>query len=350
MTNFPSIAPFGTAPSGEPVSLITLGNGVISCQIITYGATLRSLLVPNRNGALVDVVLGYDSLQEYVDHDTYFGATIGRFANRIAKGRFSLNGREYTLAVNNGENHLHGGQIGFSDRVWRLEHIRPSAAVLSLVSADGEEGYPGNLTVRVTYALEESTLSIRYQAVSDADTLCSLTNHSYFNLAGHSSGPVLNQEIALFAECYTPSNAASIPLGSIEPVAGTPMDFRTPTRIGAHINDPFLQLEQARGYDHNFVVDGLRGSLRAAAQAASSETGISMRVSTTLPGIHFYTANFIADRCPGKGGCFYGPRHAFCLETQHFPDSPNQPQFPSAVLKAGQEYDQITQFSFAVEQ
>lgn len=347
MIRNPSVVPFGTSPEGKPVSLITLSNGILSCQVITYGAAIRSLFVPDRNGAPVDVVLGYDTLEEYTRRDGYLGATIGRFANRIAKGRFSLNGQEYALACNDGNNHLHGGKIGFSHRVWTIAQLQADSVVLSLTSADGEEGYPGNLSARVTYALLGSALFLRYQAVSDADTPCSFTNHSYFNLAGHDSGSILNQEIAVFADCYTPSNAESIPLGTVEPVEGTPMDLRTPVRIGAHINEAFAQLEQARGYDHNYAVNGVPGTLRSAAQASCAETGISMKVSTTLPGLQFYTANFIEEGRTGKGGCSYGPRHAFCLETQHFPDAPNQPAFPSAILKKGAEFDHVTAFSFA---
>lgn len=342
----PSVVPFGISPTGEPVSLITLKNETLCCQIITYGAAVRALFVPDRNGDLVDVVLGYDTLEEYVRRDGYLGATVGRFANRIAKGRFSLNGTQYTLACNNGNHHLHGGPTGFSYRVWDITQLQADSVVLSLASADGEEGYPGNLNVSVTYILKEHALMIRYQAVSDADTPCSLTNHSYFNLAGHSSGDVLGQQITVFADQYTPSDAESIPVGTLELVEGTPMDLRTPTPIGKHIDEPFQQLKQAWGYDHNYVVNGEFGTLRVAAHAYCEKTGISMEVSTTMPGLQFYTANFIGEGCPGKGGCSYGPRHGFCLETQQFPDALNQPAFPSAILKAGETYDQVTVFTF----
>ena len=347
MNRTPSVVPFGTTPAGEPVSLITLTNNVISCQIITYGAAIRSLFVPDRSGTPIDVVLGYDTLDEYMTHDVYLGATIGRFANRIAEGHFKLNGKNYSLSRNNGDNHLHGGKIGFSHRVWEIEQLQAHSVTLTLTSPDGEEGYPGNLEAKATYAVRGSSLFIRYQAVSDADTPCSLTNHSYFNLAGHNSGDVLRQEIALFADCYTPSNGASIPFGTIEPVEKTPMDLRSMTPIGRHVNKPFVQLEQARGYDHNYVLNGKSEILRPCALASCKESGISMDVSTTLPGLHFYTANFIENGHPGKGGCSYGPRHAFCLETQQFPDAPNQPAFPSAILKAGSEFDHWTVFSFS---
>lgn len=340
------ITPFGTAPSGEPVFLIKLDNRVLSCEIITFGAAIRSLNVPDRNGTPVDVVLGYDTLEEYIRHDGYLGATVGRFANRIAKGRFQLNGKEYTLATNNGNNHLHGGLQGFSHRVWNIVHSDAHSVTLSLSSPDGEEGYPGNLECSVKFELDGTSLIIRYHATSDKDTLCNLTNHSYFNLAGHSSGSVLEQSIQIFADQYTPSDAESIPFGTIEPVANTPMDLRTPTPIGKHIRNDFHQLINALGYDHNYVIDGQIGTLRPVAQAYAHATGITMEVETTLPGVHFYTANYLPEGRMGKGGCAYSPRHGFCLETQYFPDSPNQPTFPSTALKAGAEYAHCTVFRF----
>ena len=343
------IKPFGTTPDGEPVFLVQLNNGALACQIITFGATIRSLTVPDQNGAPVDVVLGYDTLAEYVHNGGYLGATVGRFANRIAEGKFRLNDQIYRLPVNNGPNHLHGGLRGFSHRVWSISHAEESSVTLSLFSPDGEEGYPGNLTCSVQFRLENQSLFIHYRASSDRDTLCNLTNHSYFNLAGHDSGSVLEQAIQIFAQNYTPSNSNSIPYGTLEPVAGTPMDFRTPTTIGSRIGQDFHQLINALGYDHNYVIDGSIGTLRPSAKAHSPVSGITLEVSTTLPGVHFYTANYIPEECPGKGGCTYGPRHGFCLETQFFPDSPNQPNFPSAVLKAGAEYDHCTAFRFTVQ-
>ena len=341
--------PFGTTRSGEPVELLTLDNGRLSCQILTFGATLRTLSVPSRDGAQRDVVLGYDTLLEYETQDGYLGAVVGRYANRIARGHFSLNGKEYTLACNNGPNHLHGGVVGFSYRVWTVEELTGKRAVLSLISPDGEEGYPGRLQIRVTYQLEGDSLTLRYHSVCDQDTVCNLTNHSYFNLNGQGSGPVLEQEITLFAQSYTPADATSIPTGAIELVEGTPMDLRSPTPLGLHINEPFPQLELGHGYDHNFVVDGPAGTLRPAARAHSPASGITMEVETTLPGVQLYTANFLDDGRPGKEGTVYGPRHAFCLETQFFPDSPNHPQFPSCLLKAGQEREDVTRFIFRVE-
>lgn len=340
-----TVRPFGTAPSGEPVYLVELDNGRLSCQIITFGATIRSLVVPDRDGVPVDVVLGYDTLKGYLRNGGYLGATVGRYANRIAGGRFGLDGQIYELATNNGRNHLHGGRKGFSHRVWSITRLEDASVTLSLFSPDGEEGYPGDLICSVQFSLEADALSICYRATSTKDTVCSLTNHSYFNLAGQ--GSVLDQQIQLFADSYTPSDEGSIPFGTVEPVAGTPMDLRAPTPIGAHIREDFRQLRNAHGYDHNYVIDGTVGTLRPVAMAYAPTTGIVMEARTTLPGVHFYTGNFISPWCRGKGGCNYGPYHGFCLETQHFPDAPNQPQFPSALLKAGEVYAHSTLFRFA---
>ena len=345
----PSIAFFGKTSGGEEVSQITLDNGMISCQVLTYGAVLRTLWVPDRDGKPVDVVLGYDTLKEYEQDTTYLGATVGRCANRIAGGKFSLNGNDYELVCNNGNNHLHGGEVGFTNRVWSISKAESDLVELSLFSLDKEEGYPGNLEVKVTYQLIERTLQNHYWAKSDEDTLCNLTNHSYFNLAGHDQGHVLKQKLRIYAQRYTPNNAESIPLGTLEPVADTPMDFTTFHPIGNDINETFSQLIEARGYDHNYEIQGEVGMLRKAAYASSEESGISMTASTTTPGMHFYTANYIEVGCKGKEGSFYGPRHGFCLEMQYFPDAVNQPAFISPVLKAGEIYDHTTQFAFSCE-
>lgn len=345
----PSRRKFGTTSTGELVEALTLNNGRLSCEVITFGAALRTLLVPDRDGRAVDVVLGYETLEEYQNQDAYLGAVVGRYANRIAGGKFVLNGQEYDLAVNNGPNHLHGGIAGFSHKVWQVEKLTCDRVVLTMESPDGEEGYPGHLCVKVTYTLEENGLSIRYQAKSDRDTVCNLTNHTYFNLGGQGSGTVLEQEIALCARYYTPTNGDSIPLGTVEPVEGTPMDLRVLTPIGAYIDQNFVQLIQGRGYDHNYVVDGEPGQLRPAARARCAATGIGMAVETTLPGVQFYTANFLEEGRAGKQGAVYGPRHGFCLETQFYPDSPNQPGFPTCVLKAGNAFAQETRFVFLTE-
>ena len=337
---------FGHTKDGRAVEILTLDNGVLSCEVITFGAALRSLHVPDRTGNKRDVVLGYDTLDEYETRPAYLGAVVGRVANRIAGGRFTMDGQTYSLAVNDPPNHLHGGNVGFSHKVWSVMEHTPTRVTMALTSPDGEEGYPGTLQVRVTYALEGSALSMRYQATTDRATPCNLTGHAYFNLNGHNSGPVTEQLLRIHAENYTPSDATNLPTGEIISVAGTPMDFRSATPIGARINEPFLQLTQANGYDHNYVIDGEPGSLRKAAQAYSPTSGISMDVETTLPGLHFYAANFLDKGLTGKNGAVYGPRHAFCLETQFFPDAVNQPAFPSVILQSDCVYDHTTMFSF----
>ena len=340
------VTEFGIMPSGELVHSIVLSNGKLNCEIITYGAALRTPYVPDRDGTPTDIVLGYDTLVQYIQEDGYFGATIGRVANRIAKGAFSLNGKTYTLPINDGSNHHHGGPVGFSHRNWNVVQATQDSVTLELASQDGEQGYPGNLKVTVEYSLRDNALVVRQTAIADKDTLCSLTNHSYFNLGGHNSGTAMGQNILLFAHEYTPSNSEGIPLGNIVPVEGTPMDLRVMAPIKTHIADQFQQLQQAGGYDHNYVVNGSYGELRSAAMASSELTGIAMQVDTTMPGIHFYTANYVNEGRIGKGGCTYGKNHAFCLETQHFPDAIHHPTFPSPVLKAGDTYDHTTVFSF----
>lgn len=310
-----------------------LNNGRLACTILPFGATLQSLRVPDREGVLRDVVLGYDRLSDYQERDGYLGATVGRCANRIGGASFRLNGRDYPLCANDGPNHLHGGGVGFSHRLWTLEEATAERAVFSLFSPDGEEGYPGTLRVKLSYALENMSLRIRYEAVSDADTLCSLTNHSYFNLRGY--GSVAEQELMIFADSYTPVDAALIPTGEIAPVASTALDFRALRPIGGE-------------YDHNFALRGEAGKLRPAARARCKESGITMALSTTMPGLQLYTAGALTER-PGKGGCVYEAGAGFCLETQFFPDSPHQPAFPSPVLRAGERYEHETVFEFGTE-
>ena len=342
--------PFGTMPDGTPVELYTLAAGALSCQIITFGGSLQSLRVPDRSGRPVDVLLGFDALEPYRTHGKSLGALVGRYANRIGGAKFSLNGQTYQLAANNnGVNHLHGGLVGFNQRVWTVEEAGDDRLALSLFSPDGEEGYPGNLTVRVTYTLTEEGLTIGYRAECDRDTVCNLTNHAYFNLSGHDSGPVLDQTIQLLADRYTPTAPLPIPTGEIAPVEGTPMDLRRTTPIGARIGEDFPQLLQAGGYDHNWIPNGEAGTLRPIARAASPATGISMEVLSTLPGVQFYTGNYL-DGCPaGKGGAAYANRWGFCLETQFYPDSPNHANFPSCVLRAGEVFDHTAAFRFHVE-
>ena len=282
--------PFGVTPDGAAVELHTLRAGALSCNVLTYGGTLQSLRVPDRDGKPVDVLLGFDSLEPYLTHDKFLGALVGRYANRIGAARFTLNGKAYPLAANdNGVNHLHGGLDGFNRRVWTVESASENRLLLSLFSPDGDQGYPGNLTVQVTYTLTAEGLTIDYRAESGRDTVCNLTNHAYFNLSGHDSGPVLDQTIQIPADRYTPTDPLSIPTGEIAPVEGTPMDLRTTAPIGARIGEDFPQLLQAGGYDHNWIPNGQPGALRTAARAASAVTGVSMEVLSTLPGIQLWS-------------------------------------------------------------
>ncbi len=337
---------FGVMPDGTKVEQVTLRNGGIECEIITYGGAVRSLKVPDRNGNKLDVILGMDDLEGYRKQDKFFGALIGRYANRIGNARFTLGGKDYPLAANDGINHLHGGVTGFDKRVWNIKSFTENTLELSLFSPDGEEGYPGNLSVNVVYRLTADSLDISYKAECDSDTVCNLTNHSYFNLSGHKSGPVDKQYIQINAQSYTPTDTGSIPTGEIAPVEGTPMDLRAGVKIGEHVEDAFEQLEYAGGYDHNWVLDGASGTLRPVAKAWSEETGITLEVLTTLPGIQFYSGNYL-DGCPaGKDGAPYAKRWGFCLETQDFPDSPNKKVFPSTVLHKSEQYVQNTVYRF----
>lgn len=339
--------PFGTAPTGEAVEVLSLSKGTLSCEVLTYGASLRTLCVPDRNGKPVDVVLGYDDMELYGTLGGHFGAVCGRFANRIADGKFELDGKTYQLETNNGVNHLHGGFRGFSKRVWEVESLSENAVTLSMDSPDGDANYPGHLRVKVTYTLEDNTLSLRYQATTEGATPVNLTNHTYFNLAGHDSGDVLDQTIQLFCSAYTPADAGSIPRGAIESVEGTPFDLREPTAIGAKIEMDNEQLKQGKGYDHNLIVDGENGVIRPVAKAWSDKTGIVLSCETDLPGVQFYTGNGISPRA-GKNGASYAPRQGFCLETQYYPNSPNVPTFPSCILRPGEELDTTTRFIFTL--
>lgn len=340
---------FGRMPDGTQVDQITLKNGDMACRIITYGGAVRSLTVPDRDGAPVDVALGFDTLEAYRTQDKYMGAIVGRYANRIGGAKFTLNGIEYPLYANDGPNSLHGGRAGFDKKVWTVERLAADSATLSLVSPDGEEGYPGTLRVEATYTLRDGELLLWYQASCDKDTPCSLTNHTYFNLSGHDSGSVEGQYIKLYASRYTPTAPGSIPTGEIALVEGTPMDLRTAQPIGAHIGDPFDQLVMARGYDHNWVIDGFDDMAAVpAARAWSPDTGICLEAATTQPGVQFYTGNYVGGCPAGKGGAAYRDRHGFCLETQCFPDSPNQPNFSPWVLRAGSEYRSGTVYRFSI--
>lgn len=318
---------FGFLPSGEEIKSAVISDGAVECEIITLGAAIRSLRVGGRDG-VYDVVLGYDDLEGYVKGDGSLGAVIGRYGNRIANGRFTLGGREYRLECNDPPNHLHGGSNGFARRAWEILEHDGTSVTLGLVSPDGDAGYPGALDVRVRYTVGGGALELRYSAAcSEHDTVFNLTNHTYFNLAGHGSGDVLAQTMRIFAPTFTPNNSVSIPTGEIRACEGTPMSFLSPTAIGENIDADYDQLKWARGYDHNYIVEGERGALRPAAEAYSDRTGIVMRVETTLPAVQFYTANYLTERA-GKDGAVYRPRDGFCLETQFFPDAPNRPEFP----------------------
>jgi len=344
---------FGKAPGGAAVEIYLLRNkNGIEADITNYGATLVSLKAPDRSGKFADVVLGYDHLDGYLNDKAYFGATIGRYANRIAKGKFTLAGKTYELARNNGNNSLHGGAVGFNKRVWAAKNVsgaKAPAVEFSYVSPDGEEGYPGNLRVQVVYSLSDNNeLRIEYSATTDKDTVINLTNHAYFNLAGEGTGDILGHELTLDADQFTPITEALVPTGELRSVKGTPFDFTRATAIGARINQDDQQLQFGKGYDHNFVLSGRQGGSPAlAAEAYEPGSGRALRVLTTEPGIQFYSGNFLDGSIHGKRGKPYNYRSGFCLETQHFPDSPNHPAFPSTVLKPGQLFHSITIYKFS---
>lgn len=348
-----SQAPFGKTTDGLPVEIFTLRNhNGMEARIMTYGGIVVSLKTPDKSGNFDDVVLGYDHLDAYIKRNPFFGALVGRYGNRIAKGKFSLNGKTYMLATNSGGiNHIHGGLKGFDKVVWKANPLESSdgpAVQLHYLSKDGEEGYPGNLSVTATYTLtQDNALRLDYEATTDKDTICNLTHHSYFNLRG--SGDVLDYLVQINAEKFTPVDAGLIPTGELRPVAGTPFDFRKPTAIGARINSPDEQLQFAKGYDHNWVFDKPPGQLGLAARVVDKISGRSLEVSITEPGMQFYTGNHLDGTIIGKGGRAYPPRSAFCMEPQHFPDSPNHPYFPSVELKPGQVYKNTIIYKFSTE-
>jgi aldose 1-epimerase len=342
---------FGTMPDGKPVEQFTLTNATgIELKAISYGGIITSLRVPDRAGRMDDIVLGFDTLAGYLKNDPFFGAIIGRYGNRIGKGQFTLDGKTYKLATNNGPNHLHGGNKGFDKVLWTAEPIAGSNAIaFTRTSPDGEEGYPGNLRVRVTYTLTDANeLIVEYRATTDKPTPVNLTQHSYFNLAGPASGDILAHELMLNADRYTPVDDALIPTGELAPVAGTPFDFRKPTAIGARINADHPQLKAGKGYDHNWILNRKGAGLQTAARVTDPKTGRTLEVATTEPGIQFYAGNFLDGTLTGKAGAVYKHRTGFCLETQHFPDSPNQPKFPTTTLRPGREYRTRTVFTFGV--
>jgi aldose 1-epimerase len=342
---------FGKMANGQAIDLYTLTNrNGMEVGITNYGGRVVSILVPDRLGKLADVVLGFDSLDGYLSDNPYFGALVGRYANRIAHGSFALDGVHYTLARNNGPNSLHGGLEGFDKRVWKAREFSGDQPALELtyLSKDGEEAYPGNLSVKVVYSLTDSNeLRVDYTATTDKDTVLNLTNHSYFNLAGQGNGDVLKHELMIPADRFTPIDDTLIPTGELRTVEGTPFDFRKSSAIGARINENNEQLKFGKGYDHNFVLNQKGDGLTLAARVTEPESGRVLEVLTTQPGLQFYSGNFLDGTIHGKGGKIYGRRSALCLETQHFPDSPNKPGFPSTELKPGQTYHETTIYKFS---
>lgn len=348
--------PFGKTPNGDTVNLYTFTNkNGCELSVINLGASVVSIKVPDRNGNMADVVLGYDNADGYVTHNFFYGASVGRCGNRIGKGRFTLNGKEFKLNCNDGNNHLHGGFKGFNEKVWDCEIKKDSQGdylELRVTSPDGDENYPGKLDETLTYSFnDENEFTLHYKAVSDADTICNLTNHSYFNLAGHDSGDILNQQVKIYAEKFTEADEESIPTGKILSVEGTPMDFRDFHKVGERINADYYQLKYAGGYDHNWVLDKGSKKLGLCAELYDENSGRHMTCSTTSPCVQFYCGNFIdgSEKGKGKNGATYQKRDGLCFESQFAPDAINKPQFESPVLKAGETYDETTVYKFDVK-
>jgi aldose 1-epimerase len=342
-------APWGKSADGKPVEIFTVSDADLTVRITTFGARVVSIETPDKKGKKGDVVLGYDNVAGYEgDTSTYFGSVVGRYGNRIAKGTFSIDGKSYHVPLNNNGNALHGGPAGFSSKVWTGKEI-PDGVEMSLVSPDGDMGFPGTLTVHVRYTVEGKSLRINYSATTTKPTVLNLTNHSYFNLAGNGEGNILHDVLMIPADRYTPVNTTQIPTGELAPVAGTPFDFRKTTPIGERINQTNEQLKIGGGYDHNFVLNGAGQGLHLAAKVEDPTSGRTLTVMTTEPGVQFYSGNFLDGTKKGKFGVSYQKYAAFCLETQHFPDSPNEPKFPSTLLKPGQTMQSETVFTFGVK-
>ena len=343
-------APFGKTADGTAVELFTLKNdNGIEVAVSNYGGLIKSIRTPDRSGAFADIVLGFDTLEGYLGEHPYFGAVLGRYANRIAFGRFTIDNVPHRLAMNNGPNHLHGGVKGFDKHVWQPEILAGNSVRFSRVSPDGEEGYPGTLQVAVAYSLTNyNELIIEFQATTDQPTHVNLSQHTYFNLAG--GGDVLGHLLTIDADRYTPVDRSSIPNGVLAPVRDTPFDFRKPTAIGARIAAKNPQIEHGRGYDHNFVLNREGDALELAARVVEPVSGRILEVATTEPGVQLYTGNFLDGRIVGKGGVAYERHAGFCLETQHFPDTPNKPDFPSSLLRPGSTYSSRTVYKFDVSQ
>nr|ADC36154.1 aldose 1-epimerase [uncultured bacterium 162] len=342
-------APFGKLADGTAVDAYTLKTPEVEARIATYGARIVAIQTKDRNGKFADIVLGHSSVEPYTHGaNAYFGVVPGRYANRIAKGKFTLDGKPYQTTINDGPNMLHGGKEGFDRRIWTGKEI-PNGVELTLVSPDGDQGFPGKLTAHVRYTLTGHTLRIDYSATTDKATVVNLTNHAYFNLSGEGGPSILDHVLTLDADKYTPVDATLIPTGQLAPVAGTPFDFNKPTVIGARINGANEQLKLGGGYDHNWVLRGHSGVLHPAAKVVDPISGRVLSVVTTEPGVQFYSGNFLDGSLVGKSGKKYVKRSGFCLETQHFPDSPNHPNFPSTELKPGQTYHSTTEFIFTTE-
>lgn len=348
-----TVKQFGVTPDNKPIHLYTLDNGSgLKVAITDYGAAIVSIEAPDRANQPADVVLGFDSAEGYLGQHPYFGVIVGRYGNRIGGARFTLDGVTYKLTANEGPNQLHGGIRGFDKALWQARDVSSASAPaleLSYLSKDGEEGYPGNLSIKVVYTLSGNDLRLDYHATTDKPTVLNPTNHSYFNLAGEGSGDILGHVLTIYASRFTPVSKDLIPTGELRSVEGTPFDFRTPTPIGARINADDEQIRFGGGYDHNFVLDSGGKSLALAARVLEPRSGRVLEVLTTEPGLQFYTGNFLDGSVKGKGGKPYAKRSGLCLETQHFPDSPNKPEFPSTVLRPGQEFRSTTIFRFSVQ-
>lgn len=343
------MAIWGHTADGTAVPIYTLTDGQIEVRVTAYGAHLVSVKAPDRTGKMADVVLGFDNLDTYMSQGLpYLGAIVGRYGNRIGLGKFTLDGKTYQIPVNNGPNALHGGPKGFDKYVWQSKEV-PDGVEFTHVSPDGDMGFPGTLTATVRYTLKGKTLRIDYWAKTDKDTILNLTNHAYFNLHGNDKGNILDQKIQIDADRYTPVDAGLIPTGELAPVAGTPMDFRKPEAIGARIDADNEQLKRAGGYDFNYVLNGKPGTLHPAAIVTDPESGRTLTVETTEPGVQFYSGNFLNGSFTGRHGIKYEKHGGFCLETQHFPDSPNHANFPSTELKPGETMHSTTTFTFGVE-
>jgi aldose 1-epimerase len=337
---------FGHMPDGKPVEIYTLKSPAVEMQVMTYGARVVSLDAKDRTGKMGNIVLGYANFGDYLkDTKTYFGSVPGRYANRIANGKFALDGKTYQITINDGPNALHGGKVGFADLNWSAKEI-PSGVEFTLVSPDGDQGFPGRLTAHVRYTLHDNKVAIQYSATTDKPTVLNLTNHTYFNLTGDGSGTILNEQLTIDGDKFTPVNSTLIPTGQLAPVAGTPLDFTKPHVIGERIHADNEQMKLAGGYDFNWVLRGKMGELHPAAQVYDPASGRVLNVETTEPGVQFYSGNFLDGTFKSRTGAKYERHDGFCLETQHFPDSPNHPSFPSTELKPGQTFHSETTWTF----